>query len=273
MPANPFILSGVDWKAAPFLYDKTAGFMNKEDAIVNPVKGRNPPVLNPVALMVCSKTDINCLCGLINHKEDNFRELHLSRLYPLKGSFPNFSMTGPFIGAPYAIMLFEALVAWGVKKVLFYGWCGAVSDSVRIGDIIVASSAFVDEGTSIHYGYNESVEKGIVYPSALLIDKTKTALIETGISFKEGPVWSTDAIYRETPEKVGYFRKMGALAVEMELSAVFTAARFRNIEAAGLLVVSDEISAMKWRPGFREARFRESRIAACEALIKICQIL
>jgi len=65
VPANPLILSGVDWEAAPFLYDKTAGLMNKKDAIVNPVKGRNPPVLNPVALLVCSKTDINCLCGFV----------------------------------------------------------------------------------------------------------------------------------------------------------------------------------------------------------------
>jgi len=247
--------------------------MNKEDAIVNPVKGRNPPDPKPVALMVSSNADLYCICNLINIRDDKFRVLHNSKIFSPKDSEYNFFITGPFAGAPYAVMLLETLTVWGVSRIIFYGWCGAVSDSVKIGDIIVATSAFVDEGTSRHYGYNESAENEAVYPSVPLTGKIKTALIESGISFKNGPVWSTDAIYRETPEKVGYFREMGALAVEMELSAVFTAARFRNIEAAGLLVVSDEISAMKWRPGFRETRFKESRITACEALIKICQIL
>jgi len=247
--------------------------MNKENAIINPVKGRNPPCPKPVALMISSNTDLDYLCNLINIRDDQPRVLHNSKFFSPKDSEYDFSITGPFAGAPYAVMLLETLAAWGADKIIFYGWCGAVSDSVKIGDIIVATSAFVDEGTSKHYGYNESAENEAVYPSVPLTDKTKTALIALGISYKNGPVWSTDAIYRETPEKVGYFREMGALAVEMELSAVFTAARFRNIEAAGLLVVSDEISAMKWRPGFRETRFKESRIAACEALIKICQTL
>ena len=247
--------------------------MNKEDAIVNPVKGRNPPDPKPIALMVSSEMDLDCLCNLINFKDDQSRVLHYSKFFSPKDSEYNFSITGPFAGAPYAVMLLEALVVWGASRIIFYGWCGAVSDSVKIGDVIVATSAFVDEGTSKHYGYNEISDNSVALPSFGLTEKIKDLLRQSGIFFHEGPVWSTDAIYRETPEKVGYFRKRGALAVEMELSAVFTAARFRNIETAGLLVVSDEISAMKWRPGFREIRFKESRIAACEALIKICQIL
>ena len=59
----------------------------------------------------------------------------------------------------------------------------------------------------------------------------------------------------------------------MELSAIYSAAGFRNIEAAGILVVSDEISALTWKPGFRDDRFQETRATACEALIKICQSL
>ena len=59
----------------------------------------------------------------------------------------------------------------------------------------------------------------------------------------------------------------------MELSAIYSAAGFRNIEAAGILVVSDEISTLTWKPGFRDNHFRESRAVVCEALIKICQNL
>ncbi len=247
--------------------------MFKDDAIVKPVIGRNPPDPKPVALMVSSKTDLDCICNLINIWDDQSRVLHNSKFFSPKNSEYNLSITGPFAGAPYAVMLLETLTAWGSSRIIFYGWCGAVSDAVKIGDIIVAASAFVDEGTSKHYGYSESIEKGAVYPSVLLTDKIKTALIEMGIPFTEGSVWSTDAIYRETPEKVGRFREIGVLAVDMELSAIFTAARFRNVEAAGLLVVSDEISTMKWRPGFSDERFLKSRAVVCEALIKICPIL
>ena len=247
--------------------------MDKDDAVVKPVKGRNPPDLKPVALMVSSRTDLDCLCNLMNIRDDQCRVLHYSKFCSPKDSIYNFSITGPFAGAPYAVMLLEALAVWGASRIIFYGWCGAVSDSVKIGDIVVASSAFVDEGTSKHYGYDEISGNGVTLPSFVLTETIKGLLRQSGINFHEGPVWSTDAIYRETPGKVAYYKEKNVLGVEMELSAIYSAAGFRNIEAAGILVVSDEISTLTWKPGFRETRFRESRAAACGALIKICQSL
>jgi len=247
--------------------------MYEDDGIVKPVKGRNPPDPKSIALMVSSKTDLECLCNLINIKDDQSRVLHYSKFCSSKDSEYNFSLTGPFSGAPYAVMLLEALAVWGASRIIFYGWCGAVSDSVKIGDIIVATSAFVDEGTSKHYGYDEVSGNGVALPSFDLTETIKGLLKQSGITFHEGPVWSTDAIYRETPEKVAYYKEKNVLGVEMEISAIYSAARFRNVEAAGILVVSDEISTLKWKPGFRDDRFQESRAAVCEALIKICQSL
>lgn len=247
--------------------------MYEDEGIVKPVKGRNPLDPKPVALMVSSRMDLDCLCNLINIRDDQCRVLHYSKFCSPKDSRYNFSITGPFAGAPYAVMLLEALAVWGASRIIFYGWCGAVSDSVKIGDIIVATSAFVDEGTSKHYGYDEISDNGVVLPSFDLTGTIKGLLRQSGIFFHEGPVWSTDAIYRETPEKVAYYKEKNVLGVEMELSAIYSAAGFRNIEAAGILVVSDEISTLKWKPGFRDDRFQEGRSAACEALIKICQSL
>jgi len=156
---------------------------------------------------------------------------------------------------------------------LSWNYVNNVTDVVKIGDIIVATSAFIDEGTSRHYGYNEMSCNGIALPSFDLTETVKGLLRQSGVFFNEGPVWSTDAIYRETPEKIACYKEKNALGVEMELSAIYSAAAFRNIEAAGVLVVSDEISTLAWRPGFNDTRFRESRTAACGALIKICQSL
>lgn len=247
--------------------------MFKDDGIVKPVKGRNPPDPKPVALMVSSKTDLDCICNLINIRDDQSRVLHNSKFFSPKDSEYNFSITGPFAGAPYAVMLLETLTVWGASRIIFYGWCGAVSDSVKIGDIIVATSAFVDDGTSKHYGYDEISHNGVALPSFGLTEKIKDLLTQSGVFFHEGPVWSTDAIYRETPGKAAYYKERNVLGVEMELSAIYSAAGFRNIEAAGILIVSDEISTFTWKPGFRDERFLKSRDEMCEALIKICQIL
>ncbi|MFO7666912.1 MAG: nucleoside phosphorylase [Desulfobacterales bacterium] len=247
--------------------------MNRDDAIVNPVKGKNPPEPKPVALMVSNNKDLDSICNLINIRNVQSRLLHNSKFFSPQNSGYNFFITGPFAGAPYAVMLLETLTAWGSSRIIFYGWCGAVSDSVKIGDIIVATSAFVDEGTSKHYGYDEISDNSVTLPSLNLAERIKDLLRQRGICFHEGPVWSTDAIYRETLGKVAYYKEKNVLGVEMELSAVYSAARFRNIEAAGILVVSDEISKLTWKPGFRNERFLTRRAVMCEALIKICQIL
>ena len=86
-------------------------------------------------------------------------------------------------------------------------------------------------------------------------------------------IWTTDAIYRETPEKVKKHQRNGVLGVEMEGSALFTAARFRNVDAGAVMVVSDELSELSWRPGFSASNFKQARRAVSEAMRTICLTL
>jgi len=92
------------------------------------------------------------------------------------------------------------------------------------------------------------------------------------VAFHSGKVWTTDAIYRETEAKVLAYGSQGMLAVEMEMSALFTVARFRGVALAGLLIVSDELFTLTWRHGLRDNRFQHSRqqavTAALDALIE-----
>jgi uridine phosphorylase len=82
-----------------------------------------------------------------------------------------------------------------------------------------------------------------------------------------GTVWSTDAPFRETVGKVGAYQAAGVLAVDMETSALFAVARFRGIRLASLLVVSDELSSLSWRPGFKDPRFQAIRSRAIHHLL------
>jgi nucleoside phosphorylase len=82
-------------------------------------------------------------------------------------------------------------------------------------------------------------------------------------------VWTTDAPYRETASKVNTYRERGVLAVEMELSALMTLAVYRSVKLAGLLVVSDEVFALKWHRGFSSPVFKKRCERAGNLLIKL----
>ena len=243
--------------------------MTDDDAIINPKKSNNSPELGPVAVMVATEADLSLLCELSNFTENSFRKLFISRLYVDREARSHVSLAGPLIGAPYAAMLLETLIAWGVRKILFLGWCGAISDNVKIGDVILPTAAMIDEGTSAHYISNNSPSTA----SQMIVNHARQYLREEQIAFHHGTIWSTDAVYRETPAKVEYFQKQNALAVDMETSSLFTVAKFRGVELGGVLVVSDELSALKWRPGFKEKRFQQSRRIACRMVTRLCQRL
>lgn len=229
--------------------------MNPNDAIINPVWGKGTPKLGPIAVMAATRNDLYRLRRILDLGGVRGSDLFVSRIYVGNGGRAGVSLAGPLIGAPYAAMVLEALIAGGARKIIFFGWCGAVSHSVKIGDVIVPSAAMIDEGTSIHYCPDNGV---IATPSVYLRQQTRSMFKKKGLDFHDGVVWTTDAVYRETPEKIERFQRRDVLAVEMETSALFSVGRFRRIDVGAVLVVSDELSTFSWKPGFRNAHFRKS---------------
>lgn len=237
---------------------------NTEPAIVNPVKGSRAPVLAPTAVMVSSDPDLQTIARGLGLSAT--RTLFMSRLYCAAGC--PVSLVGPMIGAPYAVMLLESLAVWGVSRVVFLGWCGAIASGVKTGDLLLATGGFVDEGTSCHYLEGG---KNPVPADPDLTGELRQILMAAGISFHEGPVWSTDAIFRETPSRLSHFKSLGALGVEMELSALFAVGAFRKIAVSSLQVVSDELDETGWRPGFKTECFKSARSLACELIQTFCR--
>lgn len=248
-------------------YGKVLIDVPADNAIINPTKWKGSPDIGPFAIMVSNGGDLVLLLKQMGMDENNHTRLMMSKVYKDDDRLSNTAVVGPFTGAPYAVILLETLIAWGAKKILFFGWCGAISPGVKIGDIIVPTSAFIDEGTSGHYQENEEFR---AQASTYITEEIKTAIKQKGLPFHEGSVWTTDAIYRETREKVGYYQEKNALAVEMELSALFTVGQFRNVEIGAILVVSDELSTFEWRPGFGEESFNRSRSILCKVINSLC---
>ena len=233
------------------------------DAIVNPQKPKNSAVIGSVAVMAATRVDLLLLGDLLPFNKNEFERLFISRMYVNRDRTDGFSITGPFVGAPYAVMLLETLIAGGARRIIFLGWCGAVSDRVKIGDIILPTSTVIDEGTSKHYGAEDSGHLSASFP---LVSRIRQALEKSDIDFHEGAVWSTDAVYRETRQQVAVHQQNGILAVDMETSALCSVAKFRGVDFGGLLVVSDELSSLTWRPGFKHEKFINGRKTACRVI-------
>jgi uridine phosphorylase len=249
--------------------DRLAG----DDAVVKPVKGKSTPDTGRLAVLAGTSVDLDRLVAALGLSGLAPRPLFTSRLYAraFKDAEP-VSLIGPIVGAPYAVMLLETLAAWGVRHFFFFGWCGAVSPAVKIGDILVPTAAFIDEGTSLHYRVSRRAPT-VSHPTPALVERIRRLLEPEETRLHTGAVWTTDAIFRETPEKIKRFRNKGALAVDMETSALFSAAHYRGVGIGGILVVSDELSSLHWVPGFKTEAFASGRSLACEVIKRLCQPL
>jgi purine-nucleoside phosphorylase len=238
--------------------------MIHDDAIVRPVRTPRSPALGPVVLLAAATPDVDRLRKGLDLPDS--RPLYMSRIYYHAEDPDQPVVVGPIMGAPYAVMLLEVLRAWGVRRGFFIGWCGSIDQGVRIGDLIVPSGAWIDEGTSPHYGQSSE--------SAVVPDKKLQAVLELElqrrrITFHSGSVWTTDAIFRETRAQIDRFKGLGAPAVEMELSALFSAAAFYGFPLAALLAVSDELFTCHWHPGFKTRAFKQACEVACNILIDL----
>jgi purine-nucleoside phosphorylase len=74
-----------------------------------------------------------------------------------------------------------------------------------------------------------------------VVDALKKACDRLKVSYKVGPVWTTDALLRETREVVESFRSKGAVAVDMVTSSLLTIAQLKKVAAGSILAVSDNV--------------------------------
>jgi uridine phosphorylase len=145
------------------------------------------------------------------------------------------------IGAPVTAIFIEQLIALGIKEIVFLGFAGGIQ-SVPIGDMIIVSEVLRLEGTSYHY-LPANVQN---YPSKELTNDLEHFCTLKNISYTKGKICSTDARFRETFDLIEQLRRKEVLAIEMEISAVFAIATFRQVQASAVVIISDELKEEKW---------------------------
>ncbi|SDJ74585.1 uridine phosphorylase [Halovenus aranensis] len=141
------------------------------------------------------------------------------------------------IGAPSAAIAAEELDSVGVETVLRVGTCGALQRGIEIGDMIVATGAAKDEGTSKRY---ESPTLPAVAHHEVLTELTNVARGRDE-PVHVGPIATDDAFYAETEEYIAEWEQAGMLAVEMEAAALFTLARRKGMRAGAICTVDGNL--------------------------------
>ena len=103
-------------------------------------------------------------------------------------------------------------------------------------------AAVRDEGTS--YNYMPPGREVTASPEG--VAAVERTLEEHGIGYIVAKTWTTDAPYRETPDKIKLRRAEGCLTVDMEAAAFFAVAQFRGVTFAQMLYGGDDVSGDEW---------------------------
>jgi uridine phosphorylase len=150
----------------------------------------------------------------------------------------------PGFGAPAAASLLDETLALGAEAVVFIGTAGSMTPAVQKNDILLPVRAIRDEGTSFHY----ASPARYAFPDLRLFECVKASVAAENLPFSEGTVWSTDAPYRETADKLRRLRAEGCIAVDMEASALFAVADHYGKNTAGILLATDDLTGRAWNP-------------------------
>ncbi|HEY6739474.1 MAG TPA: purine-nucleoside phosphorylase [Actinopolymorphaceae bacterium] len=170
------------------------------------------------------------------------------------------SVQGSGMGQPsLAIYVNELIREYDVRTLVRVGSAGALSSRLALRDVVLAMSASTDSAM------NRIRFEGLDYAPTADFHLLRTAYDtarERGIDVHVGQVFSGDSFYHDRPELVQRMADYGALAIEMEASALYTLAAKHDRQALAILTISDHIVTGEETP----AQERESGFGAMAEL-------
>lgn len=146
------------------------------------------------------------------------------------------------VGGAWISADIEELSAQGVEKFIIFGNCGVLDSTIKDCSIIIPTKAFRDEGTSYHYlPDGDTVDLNQKY-----VEDFINILSKYGFEYIKGYTWTTDAFYRETKEKINYFKEKGAVCVEMEGAAIAAVCQRKQLDYFTFYYAGDNLDSTEW---------------------------
>lgn len=160
----------------------------------------------------------------------------------------------------------DAMWGAGIRKVMFCGGGGVLDSEIHAGQLLLVDGAIRDEGFSYHY----IAPSRYIYTDTRLTDRIAARLDELHVPYLRGLVWTTDAMFRETRERIARRKAEGAKIVEMEQSGCIAVARFRDMAYGALIYGGDDVSREEWddRDWRSQNGLRYDLVHLCRTLVK-----
>ena len=146
------------------------------------------------------------------------------------------------IGCPACGGNLDMMNGMGVRKVMFCGGGGVLDRNIEVGQLLLVDGAIRDEGFSYHY----LPPSRVAHANPDVNAKIASYLDAQEISYLRGLTWTTDAIFRETPDRIARRREEGAKIVEMEQAGCLAVAQFRGFDYGALIYGGDDVSQDEW---------------------------
>jgi uridine phosphorylase len=136
------------------------------------------------------------------------------------------------MGGPSAAIVLTELIGLGARRAIRVGTCGALTEGLELGQLVIAREAICADGTSRALGAGPRVS-----PDAGLTQ----ALASHAGAARLGAVLSVDLFY-DAPNGARASHE-DAIAVEMEAAALFAVGAAAGVPVACALAVSDTFDA------------------------------
>ena len=180
---------------------------------------------------------------------------------------PDVLLTLGQVGCPACAGNLDEFHAMGITKVMFCGGGGVLDRNIEVGQLLVVDGAIRDEGFSYQY----IPASRVIYTNPEITDKIREYLDEKGISYLRGLTWTTDAIFRETADRISRRKEEGAKIVEMEQAGCIAVAQFRGFAYGALIYGGDDLSGEEWSGRGWNSRqgIRYDLVMLCRKLVEI----
>jgi uridine phosphorylase len=222
--------------------------------------------LGPYALIPGPKERSDMLLKLLDNPRKNFTfldyEMHSGTL---EGKRVTVGNGGRY--APDTAITTEILCGAGAQSLIRIGSCGSLQEHVRIGDLVIVTGALRGEGTSRYY----VAENFSTTAHADIVNALKAAAEGLKVRYHLGWIFTTDALFQETPELIQQLNEQNLSSIDMVTSTFLTVAQVRGKKAGAVLAVSDE--CLYGRFGFRDPAFLEAEQKTIEVARKALQYL
>ena len=235
-------------------------FINVDEKIVRMLLETSSTNINEIVILPAVKIVMKKLVNKLTQK------IVHGRVYNGKLNGIRVSIIRTQIGCPNAALIMECLKRSKAKIIIRVDICGGVSINelpIEIGDILIPSVVYCDDGTTPQYLRSNpslvnqvEIIKSPLFPSQNLITGNNNVGIvkpnnnineilkieaanSNKIKIRIGKIWTTDALFCEDFEFIRGLETLKISGIDMESSIIFLLGILFNLKCAAILSVSD----------------------------------